>query len=205
MYGGSSDGGAGAAEKQRQAAIDTGMANIDKQFAGFDNGFYDKVGEQYRNYATPQMTTEYMNTKNNLAYALARNGLLNSGAAVEKNQSLGNELARQEGNITNAAQDQENQMRAKVQDAKGNVTNQLISSGNPTIAREQAAEATAGLRAPTAFQPIGNMFGDWTNMYLANMNAQAMQPGTPSIWSMLTNNGLGTAPSAQGGSSQIIQ
>lgn len=198
MYGAASDGGAAASEKAREGSINTGMANIDKDFSGFDSNFYKGVDQDYKNYATPQMMGQYLTTKNNLSYALARNGLLNSGAASQRNESLSNELSRQESNIANAGQDQANQMQAKVQDAKGNVTNQLISSGNPTVANEQAQEATAGLRAPTAFQPLGNAFGDWTNMYLANMNASAVNPGQQNIWQMLTNQGVGTAPAAGG-------
>lgn len=189
MYGGASDGGTAQAEKQRQAHIATGMSDIDKEFSGFDDNYYDNVGQDFINYATPQMMNQYQRTKSQLAYSLARNGLLDSGAAVQRNQALGQELSRQESNVSNQAQSESNTARAKVSDAKTNVTNQLLSSANPTVAREQAAEATAGLRAPSAFAPIGNLFGDWTNMWLANNAAQTPTPGTPNLWQMLGSGG----------------
>lgn len=198
MYGGASDGGAAAAEKQRQGAIQSGMQDIDKQFSGFDDKYYKGVGQDYLNFATPQMVQQYQRTKNQLAYSLARNGLTNSGAAVQRGQSLNNELSTQESNLANSAQSEENTARAKVSDAQTNVTNELISSGDPTVAREQSADATAGLRAPSAFAPIGNLFGDWTNTYLANSLAQTATPGTPNLWQMFSGAAGG------GGSSSIV-
>lgn len=192
MYGGgASDGGAAKAEKQRQARIQTGMADINKDFAGFDDNYFKGVSQDYLNYATPQMMNQYQQTKNQLAYSLARNGLSNSGAAVSKNAALGTELSRQESNLANAGQSEANTARAKVSDAQTNVTNQLISSGDPSVAREQAATATAGLRTPGAFAPIGNLFADWTQMYEGNQIAQAATPGTPNLWQMLSGGGAG--------------
>jgi hypothetical protein len=191
MYGGASDGGAAKTEKRRQVAISRGMDDIDKEFSGFDDNYYKDVSNDYLKYATPQMMNEYARTKNQLSFSLARNGLLNSGAAVSKNESLSGELSRQESNLSNAAASEANTARAKVSDAKTNITNQLITSGNPSLAREQSAEATAGLRAPSAFAPIGNLFGDWSNMFLANQSAQTSTPGTPNLWQMLSGNGGG--------------
>lgn len=196
MYGGASDGGAGQAEKQRQARIQTGMGDIDDKFASFDDNYFGDVKNDYLKYATPQVMNEYQRTKNQLTFSLARNGLLKSGVAAQRGESLNTELSRQEGNLANAAQSEANTARAKVSDAKTNVTNQLISSGDPTVAREGAAEATAGLRGPSTFAPIGQLFGDWSSMYLANSQAQAATPGTPNLWQMLSGQGGGGAGSA---------
>jgi hypothetical protein len=193
MYGGASDGGTAAAEKKRQAKINAGMADIDQKFSGFDNNYFDQVGQDFLKYATPQMMSQYQRTKTQLAYSLARNGLLNSGAAVQRDQSLAEELSRQESNLSNEAQGQMNTARAKVSDAKSNITNELISSANPSLAREQASEATAGLRAPSSFAPLGNMFSDWTNMYLANTMASTPTPGTLNPFQQLATNGGGSA------------
>lgn len=193
MYGGGGDGGTAQAEKQRQRRINAGMADIDQQFAGFNNDYFDQVGQDFMKYATPQMMTQFQHTKSQLAYSLARNGLLNSGAAVQKNEALGQELSRQESNLANQAQSAENTARTNVSNAKTDVTNQLISSGNPSIAREQASEATAGLRAPSSFAPLGNLFGDWTSMYLANQGASTPTPGTLNPFQQLALNGGGSS------------
>jgi hypothetical protein len=192
MYGGgASDGGAAQLEKQRQAKIQTGIGNIDEKFSGFNDDYFNKVKQDYLNYATPQVMNEYQRTKNQLTYSLARNGLMKSGIATQRDASLNTELSRQETNLANSAQSEANTSRAKVSDAKTNVTNQLISSADPSVAATQAAEASAGLRNPSSFAPIGNLFGDWTNTYMANQQAQVMTPGTPNLWQMLSGAGGG--------------
>lgn len=185
MYGGGGDGGVAESEAKRKANIDKGMKDIEAKFSGFNDDFYDRRKQDYVAYATPQAMDQYRGTQANLKYALARNGLTRSGAAVEREGSLAKTLTQTQSNIANAAQGEANQLREQVQDQKSNVVNQLIASADPSLAATQAAGATAGLRAPSAFQPIGNMFADWQNAYLANMNARAYDPGVASLWSQL--------------------
>lgn len=149
---------------------------------GYGDEYYKKRADDYLAYATPQVMEDYRHTKNNLAYSLARNGALNSSVALQRKDALDKELAKNEGNLAQAAQGQVNQARAQVADTRSNLVNQLVASADPSLIAENANAATAGLRAPTAFQPLGNLFQDWTQTYLANMNAKAYDPSTPSLW-----------------------
>jgi hypothetical protein len=185
LGGSGGDGGAAAQEKARQAAIDSGMGRISQLYSKYDDNFYQQRGKDYQAFATPQMMSQFRTTKNNLAYALARNGILNSGAAVKENANLDNTLDQNTSTIANAAQDQENQLRQQVQGSRNNLTQQLIASSDPSSVSINANAATAGLNAPGAFQPLGNMFSDFANTYLANINARAYNPQTASIWSQL--------------------
>lgn len=185
LYGGGGDGGAGAAAAEQRANLDKGTAQINQVFSKYDQGFYDARGKAYTDWAMPQVTQQYQDTKKGLTYALARNGLLNSGAAVSKDQSLTNQLNQQTNNVANQAQGQMNQLRQDVSNAKSNLTNQLIASNDPTATMANASTYTAGLSATPSFNALGNMFGDWANTYVTNMNARAMNPGTPSIWQQL--------------------
>ena len=90
MYGGSNNA-AGAArqqEEERQQRINEGRRDIDAKFATFDSNFYDKRARDYESYALPQLATQERDTRNQLAAALARKGLLNSGAAIKGNAKL---------------------------------------------------------------------------------------------------------------------
>jgi len=185
LGGSSSDGGAAAQEAARQKNIDTGMGQINDLYSKYDNNFYGTAANNYTSYATPQIMSQYQATKNNLAYSLARNGLLRSGAAVKDNAALGKTLAQNQTNIANQAQDQANTLRNSVQDSRTNLTNQLISSADPSTVSENATAATAGLNAPQAYTPLSNMFQDFSNTYLTNMNARAYNPATASVWSQL--------------------
>ena len=156
--------------------------------AGYGDDFYKKRADDYLSYATPQVMDQYQTTKNNLAYSLARNGILKSGAAVQRQESLGKELAKNQGTLANAAQGQVNQLRGQVQDTRNNLVNQLVTSADPSLVAQNANASTASLRAPTAFQPLGNLFNDWTNTYTANMNAKAADPSTPSLWRQINGS-----------------
>lgn len=199
LFGGAGDGGAAAQEKARQASITQGQADIDQQFAGFDPAFYKQASTDYTNAVTPGMMSDYRNTKNNLTYSLSRAGILNSGAGVQRNASLGNQLSQNKSQIANNAQQQSNSLQANVNTQKGQLTEQLQSGTDPTSINEQAVSAASQLRAPSAIQPLGNLFSDWSQQYLAGQAAQP-QPGQLSIWDQLGNQGYGTVGGGNGSS-----
>jgi hypothetical protein len=172
-------------EERRQARIQGGMGQISDIFSQYDDGFFDKRKQDYLSFATPQVMDQYRTTKNNLAYTLARNGLLGSSAGIRENSSLDKNLALQEGNLANTAQGQANNLRGQVQDARNSLTSQLIASSDPATVASGAAAATANLKAPGAFQPLSNLFNDWTSIYTANQNAKAYDPQTANLFSSL--------------------
>lgn len=201
MFGGSSDGGAAAQEAQRQASINQGMQDINRQFAGFTPAFYQKAATDYTNAVTPGMLADYHNTKNDLTYALARGGNLNSSAAVQRNQSLQNTLSQNESQIANNAQQQSNTLQAAVNTQKGQLVNQLQSSADPASIAEQATAATSQLRADSPVQPLGNLFADWSQQYLTPSSGNSYgTPGTLNPWNTLGMQGYGGAGSAAGSS-----
>jgi hypothetical protein len=196
MYSGSGDGGAAAQQKRTQAQIDSGMATIDKNFSGFNEDFYQKAARDYESYATPQMMDQFRNTKNNLTYSLARNGLLNSGADVSRMASLNKTLGVNESNIANTAEDQANTLRGNVATQRNQLVSQVQAGAAPGQIANSAEAATAGLRAPTALPPVGNMFSEWANSYLTNMQANTYNPNTANLWQMLSMGQYGQPSSA---------
>ena len=196
MYSGTGDGGVGAGEKLTQQKMDEGMATINDQFSKFGPDFYSKAAKDYTAYAMPQVMDQYHNTKNNLTYALARNGLMNSGAAVSKNAALQKQLGVSESNIANTAQDQSNTLEQNVANQRNQLVSQVESGTAPGQIANSAAMATAGLRAPTALPPGGNMFSEWANTYLANMQANTYNPNTANLWQSMSMGQYGQPSSA---------
>ena len=188
LFGGSGDGGAAAQEALRQKHVRAGMADINKQFSGFNDNFYNKAATDYTKSVTPGVMSDYQATKNNLTYALAKGGALNSSTGIESNDSLSRKLATNETQIAGNAAGAANDLRAKVNDQKSQLVQQLNSSADPTAANEGAIAATSQLRAPGAIQPLGNLFADWSQMYLTR---QSSQPSN--IWSGLMNQGYGNS------------
>ena len=190
MFGSAGDGGAKKIEKARQASVTQGQQEIDQQFSGFDPAFYDQAATDYQAAATPGMLADFQQTRNNLTYALSRGANQNSSVAIQRNNSLGRQLADNESQITNNAQGYANDLRGRVSTQKGQLTNQLLAGANPEQIQSQATAATSQIRAPSPIQPLGNLFADWSSMYLQNQKGNA--GGGENAWSGLLNKDFGT-------------
>ena len=201
MYSSSGDGGAAASEAATQAQLQQGTDAVNSAFSDFTPSFYQQAAQDYTNYATPQVDQQYQNTKNNLTYALARNGLTSSGAGVQRNNSLNQQLNTNLSDIANTAQDQSNTLETNVNNQKNQLMSQVEAGAQPGQIATQAAAATSSLRAPTALPAVGNMFSDWSNTYLANMAANTYNPSNANLLNMFGGNGGYTGTS---GSSAIV-
>lgn len=200
MPAGGGDGGAAMQEAQRQAAVKQADQHIDSNFAGFDDGFFKKAGTDYTAAEAPQMFSDYRTTRNNLTYALARGGMLDSGSAVNRNSGLQRQLATNESTVANNAADAENKLRTGVAGQKSNLY-QLASSGaDPAQINAQSVAATSGLRAPSPIQPLGNLFADWSQQYLTS---KAMQMPAQNPLAALMNQGYGTVGGGSGSSYMV--
>ena len=200
LFGGSNDGGAAKQEAQRQSQVTASENEINQNFAGFTPDFYKQAATDYTNAVTPGMLRDYQGTKNNLTYALARAGIGNSGAATQRNASLNTQLGTNETQIANNAQQQSNNLESNVNTQKGQLIEQAVAGTDPSAINEQAVGAVSQLRAPSAIQPLGNLFSDWSNTYLAGQAANAyQQPGTLSVWNQLGLGNYGTVGNSAGG------
>ena len=205
LFGSTGDGGAAAAQAAQQAQTTADEQDIDQQFAGFTPEFYKQAGTDYTNAVTPGMMQDYQTTKNNLTYSLARGGILNSGAAVQRNQSLQDQLSQNESQIANNAQNQSNQLQANVDTQKNTLYSQAEAGATPSVINAQAQAANSQLRAPAPIQPLGELFANWSQQYLAPMgNNTGTSSGTPSVWNQLANSGVGTV-SGGAGTSYMVQ
>jgi hypothetical protein len=167
-----------ADEQARQDRIAQGTKSIDATFAGFDDNFYNQRAQDFSNVALPTLNMERTRTRNDLAYNLANKGLLNSSARRQRENSFEQEVAKQRRAIADQGLSQANSLRASVEDARGRVYNQLLASADPAQATAAATRAQSDLMQPSPVGAIGNFFADWSNVYLANKTASAMNPQT---------------------------
>jgi hypothetical protein len=186
MYGGDPNAAADFAREQeveRNARIKGGKQSIETAFSGFNEPFYDARRRDYLSYATPIFADEQQQAGNSLTAALARRGLLNSGAAVRAGTALQKYAGQKEREISDAAVSEENKLRSEVANQRSNLTSQLVASADPSQASAEALTRAALLRAPSTFQPIGQLFEDFTNTWRANQVASANNPGVPNYFS----------------------
>lgn len=203
MPAGGGDGGAAMAEAKRQAAVKEADAHIDQNFSGFNDDFYKKAGADYTAATAPKLFNDYRTTRNNLTYALARGGMLDSGSAVSRNQSLQNTLAQNESTVANNAADASNKLRTSVAGQKSQLY-QLASAGaDPAEINAQSLAATSGLRANSVIQPLGNLFADWSQQYLNTKLNNVATASTPNTWAQFANQGYGSVGGANGSSYMV--
>lgn len=173
-----------------------------EQSGGFDDKFYDQRKQDYENFALPTLSDQYNNTLAQTTYNLAGRGLLHSGAADFLDKSLNREMNTQKNNIANVALAQSQQLRSNVNQQKNQLIAQLQASADPSTAGQQALGAASQFSAPSAFQPIGQMLGDWQNIYLAKNMQQNYQPMTSGSGGGFSSPSFGTPI---GSSSRVIR
>lgn len=156
---------------------------------GFDDAFYDQRAKDVESYEMPQFADQYKGTRNTVAAALARRGLLNSGAAIKTQTSLDKYAGTKRREIADAGLTAANQLRSNVEDAKSQLVSQLVASGDPSTVSASALTQAAALRKPTAMPALGNLFSDWVSTWQANQNARSYDPSVQPLFSFGTPGG----------------
>lgn len=151
-----------ADENARQARINSGMATINQDFAGFNDPFYAGISKAYTNYAEPQVDQQYKNAHDNLTFGLARGGLLKSSVANQKFADLDQDYNNQRLGVADQAKTQANQQRAQVENSRSNLVNQLQATADPSAAASAAVGQAKILNTANAFSPIGTLFQNAT-------------------------------------------
>ncbi len=186
-------------QQQRAGLIQQGLGYINKSFEGFNPEFYERQRQAVLGVQLPQVGDQFRAQGNQLGYALANKGLLRSSAGAELGGNLQKELAQQQVNVSNQATQAVQGLQQQIGQQKGQLITQLQQSADPTLAAQRAVESASSFSAPSLVQPLGNLFQNWSNIYLANRIGQMYQPpggSTPyrgSISSPSAGAGLGAS------------
>lgn len=148
----------------REGELFTGTATS----PGFGDNFYKQRTQDYINYAMPQLADQARQAQKNLTFRLADQGLTQSGAADTLNTSLLNEINRQAAGVASTGVQQAQDLQKQIEQQRSNLISQLETSADPGSATSQALSTAAGFSAPSVYQPIGSLFSNWANTYLAS-------------------------------------
>jgi len=156
-----------AAEERRQQRFQEGMDGIDRMFSqgegtgvAFNDEFYNRRAQAYRDFANPQMQEQADRTQRELEYWLARRRLTNSSVAGERQRDFDLERGRAAQGIEMTAQDLVGQARGDVASARQQAVAALTASNDPSAALSVARERVGAINTPSAFNPVGNLFGN---------------------------------------------
>lgn len=144
--------------ERKAAALRTGMSSIDSAFSAFDDAYFDNLSKSYLDYAKPQLDNQYKDQSDNITYALARGGNLNSSVKGDLFGKLDKQYALNLTGINSNASDVANNARRAVQSNRNDVVNQLNATYDTDAARTSALAAAKTLAVPQSFSPLANLF-----------------------------------------------
>lgn len=131
--------------------------------AAFDDAFFQGRRDAYTNYATPQLEDQYGKTQRELIFSLDRSGNLDSSARGEKMSDLQQMYDIQKQGVADKALSYETTARNSVEDARSNLIATLNATGDAEGAAKSALARSQALSAPPAYDPLGQLFTDFTN------------------------------------------
>lgn len=175
---GGSDSAAAAAGQlaQQQALIKKSVGGINDAFKGFDDAFYQKRANDYTAYALPQLNQQFQDIGKNLDYRLADAGLNASSAGQQARGALDKNYALKKQSVVDTGQQQAQQLQQQVQGQKNQLISEAQTAADPSQVAASAIGTASGFTAPSTFAPLGQLFGDFSNVYLANQYAKSVQP-----------------------------
>lgn len=174
--GGGGDGGAAAAsqraadesaraaaeararEDQRAARVVQGAQAVSDAFAPFNDLFYNARSQAYLDYALPEIARQEQDQRNALTYALADQGILDSGEAARRAAELGRQADMARTQAADTGRQQASDARSQVERARSELLSQNSAAGDPSAVQLSAVQRAASLSPLPAFEPLGPLF-----------------------------------------------
>jgi hypothetical protein len=160
-----------AAEEARAARIRAGQADINKTFGSFNDSFFGNYENDYLDYYTPQIDGQFGDANEDLAYSLARSGLLKSSVAGEKSGDLSKAYSDARSQTLARAKSAVTALRGRVANEKSSALNLLNATGDADRAASEALSRSQLLfKEQPEYNPLGDLFGGFASG-IGNLNA----------------------------------
>lgn len=163
-------------ENRRQAAVNQGIGQVNSSFSGFTPSFYQQRAKDYVNWATPQLSSQYITNRNAIGANLANRGLMNSSAAKNQWSSLARSTTQAKQTVADAGQSASNALQQQVEAQRANILDQLYQSADPAGAASAAGHTAASYAAPSVFPAVGNLFSGIANQYYLSSLINSYRP-----------------------------
>lgn len=146
-------------QQRREEKLRLGNKKISKVFGKFDGSFYKDRKANYLDYYMPQVNDQFTDAKEQVQYALARAGLLNSSIAGDRMAKLLKQFETQKGSVVSAAQSDASGLRSRVNSEKEQLRAQLVNSGDVSQTMDSALSSAKQLYNDTPiYNPLGDIF-----------------------------------------------
>src|SRR3546814_8372533 len=142
-------------------------------------------------YYQPQLDRQYQNARRKSVLGLHRTGNLSSSAGAGKLGDLTRAYNDNRTLLANNALSAVNDLRGRIEASRNDLYGQNRAAADPSAAASQAAAQVGFLGTPPAFSPLGQLFGNFTNMATTGLAAE--RAGYPGFNTGLFNNEIGRA------------
>lgn len=150
-------------EQERQERVDRGLENIEEVFSQYDQDFYDSTQDAYLDYYQPQLEDQYKKGLQELQFALARSGRLNSSSTdVQKKAQAAQDMELQKQDLADKAIDAASQAEADVLGAKEKMVRLNQTNADPELAASLSASQASVLNQPPAYDQLVDVFSNIT-------------------------------------------
>lgn len=119
-------------------------------------------GQAYLDFANPQLDRQFGDAREDLTYALARQGQLKGSIAADRRTDLETSYGERQQDVAQTALGYENQARQDLANYEQNAYQMLNSTANPGSTLQTARSNLSSLREMPALSPLGAMFQNAT-------------------------------------------
>lgn len=168
-----------AREVIRQNDVKKGKANIDTNFAQFNDPYYQGYEKAYAANYTPQINKQYNTSVGKMMAALADRGIDRSSIGAAAQGDLYGEKVNAEASIASDARSAADGLRSNVENTKSNLYAMNNASADPAAANAMALGQSKSLVAPPPVSPLGDVFAAAMQPFSNGVSAANNAPGTP--------------------------
>ena len=168
-----------AEEKARQGRITLGKDRIQQTFSKFDEPFFNQVRQASLDLNVPDIGRQYKDARENLAFTLARGGMLNSTLAAGRSANLVEERTRALAQADSLAEGAVRRARSDVEGERSSLVSELLATGDPELAAQSADARARFATSQTPENNIGAWFTNATGGLAAALRPRYDAYGTP--------------------------
>lgn len=185
------------AETRRQTAITEGAGSISSIFNQFNDEFYNKRGQDYTNYAMPELDRQYQNQQRDLIANLARSGNLNSSLRGDMLAELQRQYDTGKVSIADTANKMIQDARSSVEGQRASLLESNSQLADPGLVTAKAQAAATSLGTNPTYSSLGDLIANLS----ANLSAS---PAKTAAAGSSSGSGVNLYDTGTTGSGKIV-
>ena len=129
---------------------------------GVNDPIWEQQADAYLEYANPQLDDQYKDAREDMVYALQRQGQAESSLAGDRWADLERDYKLQQQGIAEKARGYANQAQNDIMSQKSSLLQTLHATADPGAVTSAARDAVANLGNTPSFSPLGPLFQNAT-------------------------------------------